>query len=98
MIKYRPEANLRFYHDFGGDEDMGSIFLNILFSFHIIASLGLVLLILLHAGRGGGISGLFSGMVETFDGAGIVEKNLDRITIILGLVFTVTTIMLFIFL
>ncbi len=77
---------------------MGSIFLNILFSFHIIASLGLVLLILLHAGRGGGISGLFSGMVETFDGAGIVEKNLDRITIILGLVFTVTTIMLFIFL
>ncbi|HEY4696181.1 MAG TPA: preprotein translocase subunit SecG [Candidatus Hydromicrobium sp.] len=89
---------MRFYHDFGGDEDMGSIFLNILFSFHIIASLGLVLLILLHAGRGGGISGLFSGMVETFDGAGIVEKNLDRITIILGLVFTVTTIMLFIFL
>ena len=77
---------------------MGSILLNVLFTFHIIASLGLVLLILLHAGRGGGISGLFSGMVETFDGAGIVEKNLDRITIILGLVFTVTTIILFILL
>jgi preprotein translocase subunit SecG len=77
---------------------MGSVFLNILFSIHIIASVGLILLILLHAGRGGGISGLFSGMVETFDGAGIVEKNLDRITIILSLVFTVTTIMLFIFL
>ncbi|MFZ3086350.1 MAG: preprotein translocase subunit SecG, partial [Candidatus Hydromicrobium sp.] len=59
---------------------------------------GLILLILLHAGRGGGISGLFSGMVETFDGTGIVEKNLDRITIVLSLVFTVTTIMLFIFL
>lgn len=77
---------------------MGSVFLNILFAIHIIASVGLILLILLHAGRGGGISGLFSGMVETFDGTGIVEKNLDRITIILSLVFTVTTIMLFIFL
>jgi len=77
---------------------MGSVFLNILFAIHTIASVGLILLILLHAGRGGGISGLFSGMVETFDGTGIVEKNLDRITIILSLVFTVTTIMLFIFL
>ncbi len=77
---------------------MGSVFLNILLTIHIIASVGLILLILLHAGRGGGISGLFSGMVETFDGAGIVEKNLDRITIILSLVFTITTIVLFIFL
>jgi len=77
---------------------MGSVFLNILLTIHIIASVGLILLILLHAGRGGGISGLFSGMVETFDGAGIVEKNLDRITIILSMVFTITTIMLFIFL
>jgi len=77
---------------------MGSVFLNILFTIHIISSVGLILLILLHAGRGGGISGLFSGMVETFDGAGIVEKNLDRITIILSLVFAITTIMLFIFL
>jgi len=77
---------------------MGSVFLNILLTIHIIASVGLILLILLHAGRGGGISGLFSGMVETFDGAGIVEKNLDRITIILSVVFVITTIMLFIFL
>ena len=77
---------------------MGSILMNIMFAIHIVACLGIILLILLHAGRGGGISGLFSGMVETFDGGGIVEKNLDRITIILGLVFTVTTIILFIFL
>ncbi len=77
---------------------MGSVLLNITFTVHIIASVGLILLILLHAGRGGGISGLFSGMVETFDGTGIVEKNLDRITIILGLVFMATTIILFILL
>jgi preprotein translocase subunit SecG len=77
---------------------MGSVLLNIIFGFHIVASLGLILLILLHAGRGGGISGLFSGMVDTFDGSGIVEKNLDRITVILGLVFAATTLTLFILL
>jgi len=64
----------------------------------VIACIGIVLFILLHAGRGGGVSGLFSGMVETFDGTGIVEKNLDRITIILGVVFAITTIALFILL
>jgi preprotein translocase subunit SecG len=77
---------------------MGSIWLNIVYGIHIIACLGIILFILLHAGRGGGVSGLFSGMVETFDGAGIVEKNLDRITIILGIIFAFTTIALFMFL
>jgi preprotein translocase subunit SecG len=77
---------------------MGSVLLNIIYGIHTAASLGVILLILLHAGRGGGISGLFSGVVETFDGTGIVEKNLDRITIILGVVFSITTITLFILL
>lgn len=77
---------------------MGSVLLNIIYAVHMTASLGVILLILLHAGRGGGISGLFSGVVETFDGTGIVEKNLDRITIVLGVVFSITTIMLFILL
>jgi len=76
---------------------MGSVILNIVYGIHIVACIGIILFILLHAGRGGGISGLFSGMVETFDGAGIVEKNLDKITVILGIVFAVTTILLFIF-
>jgi preprotein translocase subunit SecG len=77
---------------------MGSILLNIIFGVHVLVSVGLVLLVLLHAGRGGGISGLFSGMAETFDGSGIVEKNLDRITIIFAVVFTATTLALFILL
>jgi preprotein translocase subunit SecG len=83
---------------FKGSTDMGSVLLNIIFAVHIAASLGLILLILLHAGRGGGVSGLFAGMVETFDGTGIVEKNLDRMTIVLSLIFTATTITLFILL
>ncbi|MBL7060241.1 MAG: preprotein translocase subunit SecG [Actinobacteria bacterium] len=77
---------------------MGSIWLNIMYGIHIIVCVGMILFILLHAGRGGGISGLFSGMVDTFDGSGIVEKNLDRITIVFGIVFAITTIVLFIFL
>ncbi len=77
---------------------MGSILLNVFFGIHILVSIGLILLILLHAGRGGGISGLFSGMVDTFDGSGIAEKNLDRITVILGVVFAATTLTLFILL
>ena len=77
---------------------MGSVLLNVIYAVHIAACLGIILFILLHAGRGGGISGLFSGMVETFDGTGIVEKNLDRITVGLGIVFAITTITLFILL
>jgi len=69
-----------------------------MYGMHIIVCIGMILFILLHAGRGGGISGLFTGMVDTFDGSGIVEKNLDRITIIFGIVFLITTIVLFIFL
>jgi len=76
---------------------MGSIFLNVLLGFHIAACLGMILLILLHSGKGGGISGLFSGMVDSFDGAGIVEKNLDRITIVFGVIFGITSVLLFIF-
>ncbi|MGM0367919.1 MAG: preprotein translocase subunit SecG [Actinomycetota bacterium] len=77
---------------------MGSVLLNILYGIHIMACLGVILFILLHSGKGGGITGLFSGMVETFDGSGIVEKNLDRITLGLGIVFAITTILLFILL
>jgi len=77
---------------------MGSVWLNVVFIIHIIACLAVILLILLHSGKGGGISGLFSGMMETFDGSGIVEKNLDRVTIVSGVVFGITSILLFIFL
>ena len=77
---------------------MISWWIYVIFAIHMIVSIGIILFILLHAGRGGGISGLFSGMVETFDGAGIVEKNLDRITVIFSVIFAVTTILLFVFL
>jgi preprotein translocase subunit SecG len=55
----------------------------------IIASMVLVALILLHRGKGGGLSNLFGGGVSSsLGGSSVVEKNLDRLTIIVGLVWT----------
>jgi preprotein translocase subunit SecG len=62
---------------------------------HVIAALLLILFILLHAGRGGGVSEMFGGGMQTQAmGSTVMEKNLDRITIITAIVFTGTTILL----
>ena len=67
----------------------------ILVVIHIIASLTLILFVLLHAGRGGGVSEMFGGgMQSQAMGSTVMEKNLDRITIITAIVFTGTTILL----
>jgi preprotein translocase subunit SecG len=64
--------------------------------FHIAVSLTLIVLVLLHAGRGGGLSDMFGGgsLGGSMAGSTVVERNLDRITVIVALVFTFTTILL----
>ncbi|HEY8317463.1 MAG TPA: preprotein translocase subunit SecG [Amnibacterium sp.] len=53
-----------------------------------ITSLLLTLLILLHRGRGGGLSDMFGGGVTSSLGAsGVAERNLNRITVILGVIW-----------
>jgi preprotein translocase subunit SecG len=48
-----------------------------------LTSLLLVVLILLHRGKGGGLSDLFGGgFTSTFAGSSVVERNLDRITLV----------------
>jgi preprotein translocase subunit SecG len=60
-----------------------------------ITSLLLTLLILLHKGRGGGLSDMFGGGVTSNLGAsGVAERNLNRITVILGLLWIVSIIVL----
>jgi preprotein translocase subunit SecG len=62
---------------------------------HILASAGLLILVLLHSGKGGGLSDMFGGgMGAAAQGSTVVEKNLDRITVISALVFSFTTIAL----
>jgi preprotein translocase subunit SecG len=63
---------------------------------HAIISLILIFLILLHAGRGGGVSDMFGG---GFGGGGptsstVVERNLDRITVGTSVLFGLTTLWL----
>jgi len=54
----------------------------------ILMSLILTLTILIHKSRGGGMSDLFGGGMSTaFGGSSIAERNLDRITIIVGVVW-----------
>ncbi|HEY8295400.1 MAG TPA: preprotein translocase subunit SecG [Micrococcaceae bacterium] len=51
-----------------------------------ITSLLLTLLILLHKGRGGGLSDMFGGgMSSSLGSSGVAERNLNRFTIILGI-------------
>jgi preprotein translocase subunit SecG len=56
----------------------------------VIAGLLLILFILLHAGRGGGLSDMFGGG-GGLSGGTAVERNLDRITVVTATVFGLTT-------
>lgn len=54
-----------------------------------ISSLLLIALVLLHKGKGGGLSDLFGGgMSSSLGGSSVAERNLDRMTIALALVWT----------
>ncbi len=59
----------------------------------ILSSTVLVLLVLLHRGRGGGLSSLFGGGVQSsLSGSSVVEKNLDRLTLFVGAIWLISII------
>jgi preprotein translocase subunit SecG len=67
----------------------------VLIFFDVLTAILLIVFVLLHAGRGGGLSDMFGGqMGGSMAGSTVVERNLDRITIITALVFTFTTVLL----
>jgi preprotein translocase subunit SecG len=56
----------------------------------VLASLLLILLVLMHKGRGGGLSDMFGGGVSSsLGGSSVAERNLDRITIGIAVVWAV---------
>jgi preprotein translocase subunit SecG len=66
----------------------------IFIALHLILSLGLIGLILLHAGRGGGLSDAFGGgmgPLGNLGGSTVAERNLDRLTVTVALLFAFTT-------
>lgn len=72
---------------FRSDEDGMKLALQIVL---IASSVLLVLLILLHRGRGGGLSSLFGGgMQSSLSGSARAEKNLDRITLFVGAIWVI---------
>ncbi|HEY8371605.1 MAG TPA: preprotein translocase subunit SecG [Pseudonocardiaceae bacterium] len=57
----------------------------------IVSSVLLVLLVLLHRGRGGGLSSLFGGgMQSSLSGSTVVEKNLDRLTLFVAAIWVIS--------
>jgi len=67
----------------------------ILIAIQVSITLGLIFLVLLHSGKGGGLSDMFGGgLGQTAAGSTVVEKNLDRITVAAALVFAFNTVAL----
>jgi preprotein translocase subunit SecG len=65
----------------------------IVIAVHLLVSLMLIGLVLLHSGKGGGLSDMFGGSVgATALGSAAAERNLDRITVVVALTFTFSTI------
>jgi len=57
-----------------------------------ISSIALVILVLMHSGKGAGLSETFGGSMDPNIGTGMIEKNLNRITIICASIFIATLI------
>ncbi|MFM8304999.1 MAG: preprotein translocase subunit SecG [Actinomycetota bacterium] len=62
----------------------------------VAAALTLIFLILLHSGRGGGLSDMFGGgqLGGSMAGSTVVERNLDRLTVIAAVVFIFSSVIL----
>ena len=62
---------------------------------HVLVALLLVLLVLLHSGRGGGLSDMLGGGIgASAAGSTVMERNLDRITVVIAVLFSFTTVIL----
>jgi preprotein translocase subunit SecG len=62
----------------------------------VASALIMIFLILLHSGRGGGLSDMFGGgqLGGSMAGSTVVERNLDRLTVLTGVVFMFSTVVL----
>lgn len=68
--------------------------ISFLIALHVLFAMILVLFILLHRGAGGGLSDMFGGAGGGLQGSAVVEKNLDRITVVAIVGFSLTDILL----
>lgn len=61
----------------------------------VLSCLGLIVFVLLHSGKGGGLSDMLGGSVNaTAAGSTVAERNLDRITVVLAILFAFASVAL----
>ena len=61
----------------------------------LISGIGLILFVLLHSGKGSGLSDIIAGSVYgNTSGTSLVEKNLNRITVVFAVIFFITLLVL----
>lgn len=64
-------------------------------SLNVVSSVFLLVLVLMHSGKGGGLSDMFGGgMGSSAMGSTVMERNLDRITVVMALIWSFTVIAL----
>jgi preprotein translocase subunit SecG len=62
---------------------------------NVVSSLLIIVLVLLHSGKGGGLSDMFGGgMGSSAMGSTVMERNLDRLTVVMALIWAFTVVAL----
>jgi preprotein translocase subunit SecG len=68
----------------------------VLMVLQVVTSVGLIVFVLLHSGKGTGLSSMLGGVTSGSSGTAVIEKNLDRITIGLAIAWAVCSLLLMI--
>jgi preprotein translocase subunit SecG len=68
----------------------------VLMVLQVVSSIGLIVFVLLHSGKGTGLSSMLGGVSSGASGTAVIEKNLDRITIGLAIAWAVCSLLLMI--
>lgn len=72
-----------------------SVLVGILIGVHLLLCGVLIMFVLMHRGQGGGLSDMFGGGVGGgLQGSAVVERNLDRLTVVTAILFAVTNVLL----
>lgn len=72
-----------------------TVLLGIVLVIWLISGLALIVLVLLHSGKGTGLSDIIAGSVyNNTSGTGIIQKNLDRATVVVAVIFFLTLLVL----
>jgi len=71
------------------------IFITLMWLLQFGLGIGLIFLVLIHSGKGGGLSDMFGGgLGASAAGSTVMEKNLDRITVVVAILFAFNTLIM----